>query len=94
MAVVRFELYLESLNQSYVYCVAEMYERNYGRALMLLNASIKDKTFGGNMSRIIGAPLNITVDDWQEYSYFYLGGSMAFDLGFKKNSTSEIITST
>jgi hypothetical protein len=65
MAVVR----LQYFNQSHIICVAQVQEKKYGRALELLNASIKDKTFDGNMSRIIKVPLNMSVGNWSAYSW-------------------------
>ena len=69
MAVVT----LKSFNQSHVYCVAKVHERKYGRALKLLNASIKDKTFDGNVSDALGVPVNMSVGNWSAYSntYYY-----------------------
>jgi hypothetical protein len=69
MAMVRLEYYLESFDQYYIICVAKVQEKKYGRALELLNASIKDKTFDGNMSRIIKVPLNMSVGNWSAYSW-------------------------
>ena len=73
MAVVRFESFLESFNQSYVFCAAKVQERKYGRALELLNASIKDKAFDRNMSNALGVPVNMSVGNWSAYSntYYY-----------------------
>jgi hypothetical protein len=43
-----------------------MYERKYGRALELLNASMKDKTFARNMSNALGYQVTMEETDWKE----------------------------
>ena len=91
MAVVRFESFLESFNQSYVICVAKVQERKYGRALELLNASIKDESFDRNVSRMIGVPLNMSVGNWSDYTTYSTRGS---DSSNKKSPQSKITTST
>jgi hypothetical protein len=67
MAAVRLEYFLESLHQSYVYCLAKVHERKYGRARKLLNASIKDKTFDRNVSDALGVSVNMS------YTYYTRG---------------------
>ena len=91
MAVVRFESFLESSNQSTVICVAKVQERKNGRAVELLNASIKDKHFDRNVSRIIGVPLNMSVGNWSTYIIYTTRGS---DSSNKKTPQSKITTST
>jgi hypothetical protein len=43
-----------------------MYERKYGRALELLNASMKDKTFARNMSNALGYQVTMEETVWKE----------------------------
>jgi hypothetical protein len=90
-AVVRFESFLESFNQSSVICVAKVLERKNGRALELLNSSIKDKIFDRNVSRITGVPLNVSVGNWSAYTTYSTRGS---DSSNKKSPQSKITTST
>ena len=63
---VRVELDSFSRNESFTFvtCRAVLHERNYGRALELLNASIADKAFTSNMSSILGVALNMSVAYW------------------------------
>ena len=68
-ALVRLVYLVESLDLTYVHCVATVQEPKTGRALELLNASVRDKTFGRNISRIIGVPLNVSVEYWSNYTY-------------------------
>ena len=68
-AVVRFNYFMQSLDLTIVHCLATLQESKTGRALELLNASVRDKTFGRNISRIIGVPLNVSVGYWSNYTY-------------------------
>jgi hypothetical protein len=88
MAVVRFEDFLESFNRSYAYCVAKVQERKYGRALELLNASIKDKTFDRNVSNALGVSVNMSIGNWSDYSARGAASSG------KESLSSKITTST
>jgi hypothetical protein len=68
MVAVQFSGYsLKYSNQSYLQCWATMREKEYGRALELLNASMKDKTFARNVSNALGFPVTMEETGWKEY---------------------------
>jgi hypothetical protein len=61
-----FTMYSQYTNRTILSCWATMYERKYGKALELLNASIKDKTFARNMSNALGYQVTMEETDWKE----------------------------
>jgi hypothetical protein len=61
-----FTMYSQYTTRTNISCSATMYERKYGRALELLNASMKDKTFARNMSNALGYQVTMQETDWKE----------------------------
>ena len=90
-ALVRFSYFLKSLDLISVHCVATVQESKTGRALELLNASVRDKTFGRNISRIIGVPLNVSVEYWSNYTY--LSKTQGSDSSEKESPKDKIVKS-
>jgi hypothetical protein len=68
MAVVRFNRFMIISGHSVVFCVAQVQERKHGRALELLNASIKDKTFDRNVTDALGFSIKMYVENWSDSS--------------------------
>jgi hypothetical protein len=61
-----FTMYSQYTNRTILSCSATMYERKYGKALELLNASMKDKTFARKMSNALGYHVTMEETDWKE----------------------------
>jgi hypothetical protein len=61
-----FTMYSQYTSRIILSCSATMYERQYGRALQLLNASMKDKTFARNVSNALGYQVTMEETDWKE----------------------------
>ena len=61
-----FTMYSQYTNRTTLSCWATMHERKYGRALELLNASMKDKTFARNMSNALGFQVTMQETDWKK----------------------------
>jgi hypothetical protein len=54
-------------NQTFLNCWATMREKEYGRALELLNAKMRDKTFALSVSNALGIPVTMEETDWSEF---------------------------
>ena len=68
MVSIRFSGYSPSQsNLTYLNCWATMREKEYGRALELLNAKMRDRTFVNSVSNALGIPVTIEETDWSEY---------------------------
>jgi hypothetical protein len=61
-----FTMNSQYTNRTILTCRATMYERKYGRALELLNASMKDKSFDRNVSNALGFQVTVGETDWNE----------------------------
>jgi hypothetical protein len=72
MVTIRFNEYSSYdeyiyTNKKYLHCWATIREKEYGRALELLNAKMRDKTFVNSVSNALGFPVTMEETDWSEY---------------------------